>query len=79
MFAHRAALTLVLLLASCESPPASTVDFWVDGKEVPDLHVTDWQQDPIGAFRFGFEQYAGPSGDFWYDDIAVGTQPIGCD
>ena len=58
--------------------PASTIDFWVGGKEVPDLHITDWQQDPIGAFRFGFEQYAGPSGDFWYDDIAVGTQPIGC-
>lgn len=25
------------------------------------------------------EQYAGPAGDLWYDDIAVGTMPIGCD
>lgn len=60
-------------------PPNSTIDVWVEGKEVPDLHVTDWQQDPIGAFRFGFEKYAGPDADFWYDDIAVGTQPIGCE
>ncbi|HEY8925264.1 MAG TPA: hypothetical protein VIU64_12840, partial [Polyangia bacterium] len=59
-------------------PPHSTVDFWLDGKELPDLHRTDWQQDPIGAFRFGFEKYAGPDGDFWYDDIAIGTQKIGC-
>jgi len=60
-------------------PAHSTVDFWLDGKELADLHRTDWQQDPIGAFRFGFEKYAGPDGDFWYDDIAVGTQKIGCD
>jgi len=60
-------------------PAHSTVDFWLDGKELGDLHRTDWQQDPIGAFRFGFEKYAGPDGDFWYDDIAVGTQKIGCD
>ena len=60
-------------------PPHSTVDFWFEDKEIPDLHVTDWQQDVIGALRFGFEKYAGPDGDFWYDDVAVGTQPIGCD
>jgi hypothetical protein len=60
-------------------PAHSALDVWVATKEVPDLHLTDWQQSPIGAFRFGFEQYGGPMGDFWYDDIAVGTMPIGCD
>jgi hypothetical protein len=59
-------------------PEHSTIDVWVDGKEVPDLHRTDWQQDPIGAFHFGFEKYAGPDATLWYDDIAVGEQPIGC-
>jgi hypothetical protein len=28
--------------------------------------------------RFGFEKYAGPGIDIWYDDIAIGTQRIGC-
>jgi hypothetical protein len=60
-------------------PPHSTIDIWVDRNEVPDLHRTDWQQDPLGAFRFGFEKYAGPDADIWYDDVAVGTIPIGCD
>ncbi len=59
-------------------PPKSEIDMWVDGREVPDLHRTDWQQDAVGALRFGFEKYAGPDVDIWYDDIAVGTQQIGC-
>jgi hypothetical protein len=59
-------------------PPHSTFDIWVDGKEVPDLHRTDWQQDPLGSFHFGFEKYAGPDADIWYDDIAVSASPIGC-
>lgn len=59
-------------------PAKSEIDLWVDGKEVPDLHLTDWMQDPIGALRFGFEKYAGPDVDLWYDDIAVSGQPIGC-
>jgi hypothetical protein len=59
-------------------PPHSTIDVWVDGKEVPDLHRTDWQQDPLGAFHFGFEKYAGPDATLWYDDIAVSDKPIGC-
>lgn len=60
-------------------PPNTTVDVWVNGKEVPDLHRTDWKQDALGAFHFGFEKYAGPEADVWYDDIAIGTMPIGCD
>jgi hypothetical protein len=60
-------------------PPHSIFDIWVDGKEVPDLHRTDWQQDALGSFQLGFEKYAGPDAELWYDDIAVSAQPIGCD
>lgn len=59
-------------------PAHSTIDIWVDGDEVPDLHRTDWEQDAIGALHFGFEKYAGPDATIWYDDIAVSEQPIGC-
>ncbi len=51
----------------------------LDGVAIPDLHHTDWPLDPYDALRFGFEKYAGPVSDIWYDDIAVGTAPIACD
>lgn len=60
-------------------PPHSTVQFWVNEVEVTDLHVTDWKQDTLGAFHFGFESYAGPEATLWYDDIVISTEPIGCD
>lgn len=50
----------------------------LDGAELEDLHHTDWAVDAYDALRFGFEKYAGPVGDVWYDDIAVGTSTIGC-
>jgi hypothetical protein len=50
----------------------------LDGVPIADLHHTDWPLDPYDALRFGFEKYAGPVGDVWYDDIAIGTSPIGC-
>jgi hypothetical protein len=55
------------------------IDVWVDGKEVPDLHHTDFPLDDYDNLRFGFEKYAGAAMDVWYDDIAIGTGPIGCD
>jgi len=55
------------------------IDVWVGGVEVPDLHHTDWPIDNYDTLRFGFEKYAGPGLDVWYDDIAVGTARIGCD
>lgn len=58
---------------------AQEIDTWVEGVEVPDLHRSDWPVDAYDALRFGFEQYAGPASDIWYDDIAIGTEPIGCD
>jgi hypothetical protein len=54
------------------------IDVWVAGVEIPDLHHTDYPLDDYDDVRFGFEKYAGPAMDLWYDDIAVGTQPIGC-
>jgi len=50
----------------------------LDGVPIEDLHHTDWPLDAYDALRFGFEKYAGPVGDIWYDDIAIGTSPIGC-
>jgi hypothetical protein len=57
---------------------APAIDVWVNGAEVPDLHNTTWKIDAYDYLRFGFEKYAGPVSDLWYDDIAFGTQPIGC-
>jgi hypothetical protein len=57
---------------------APAIDVWVNGVEVPDLHNTTWKIDAYDYLRFGFEKYAGPASDIWYDDIAFGTQPIGC-
>ena len=54
-------------------------DVWVDGQEVPDLHVTNLAHESYDTLRFGFEKYAGPVTDIWWDDIAIGTQQIGCD
>jgi hypothetical protein len=55
------------------------IEVWVDGVDVPDLHVTNLAHENYDALRFGFEKYAGPVSDFWYDDIAVGSARIGCD
>jgi hypothetical protein len=54
------------------------IDVWVDGTEVPDLHHTDWPLDSYDSVRVGFEKCAGPGIDIWYDDIAVGTERMGC-
>jgi hypothetical protein len=54
------------------------VQAWLDGKQVTDLHHTDWALDAYDTLRFGFEKYAGPVSDTWYDDIAIGTAPLGC-
>jgi hypothetical protein len=59
--------------------PNQAIDVWVNGVEAPDLHATDIAIDNYDSLRFGFEKYAGPASDFWFDDIAIGTQQIGCD
>jgi hypothetical protein len=69
------AWTCLELLLDSKKPE---IDVWVGGVEVPDLHHTDFPIDDYDNLRFGFEKYAGPAMDIWYDDIAVGTQQIGC-
>jgi hypothetical protein len=54
------------------------INFWLDGKEVADFHHTDWPADNYDALRFGFEKYAGPELEIWFDDIAIGAERIGC-
>jgi hypothetical protein len=54
------------------------IDVWVDDVEVPGLHSTAWKIDAYDYLRLGFEKYAGPASEIWYDDIAIGTQKIGC-
>jgi len=66
-------------------PASTTLDVWVNGAEVPDMHPTNIPLDTYDALRFGFEKYAGLDADagaatldLWYDDVAIGTQRIGC-
>ena len=42
------------------------------------MHHTDYPLDNYDNLRFGFEKYAGPALEAWYDDIAVGSERIGC-
>jgi hypothetical protein len=42
------------------------------------MHHTDFPLDAYDSLRFGFEKYAGPLRDIWYDDIAIGSAPLGC-
>jgi hypothetical protein len=60
-------------------PTKPEIRVWLDGTEIADLHHTDWALDPYDALRFGFEKYAGPVRDIWYDDIAVGQAALSCD
>ncbi|WP_257451019.1 hypothetical protein [Archangium lipolyticum] len=58
---------------------------WFDGNEVGGLHTTNWNANltswsPRHARAwFGFETYHGEQDELWYDDVALGTQRIGCD
>jgi hypothetical protein len=54
------------------------VDVWIDGAEIADMHHTNYPLDNYDNVRFGYEKYAGPAMEIWYDDIAIGTQQIGC-
>ena len=70
----------------------ASVQTWVDGSAITGLRsvgaVTanvDGQWQRPGAFhaeladlRFGYESYGNDSATLWFDDIAVGTAPLGC-
>lgn len=58
--------------------PGREVRVFVDDTEVDALHVTDWGPYDYKFFKFGFEKYHGGNKTMWYDDLALGTQRIGC-
>jgi hypothetical protein len=68
-------------------PPASgmtmtTSDVWIDGNEVPSLHLTNTPMTDLEVLGFGIGFYqvtSLPSYDVWIDDIYVDTSPVGCD
>lgn len=66
---------------------------WLDGSEIAGLTAddtptqdvdgqwlrkTDWQPVLLDA-RFGWESYANQANSLWFDDLAIGHAPIGCD
>ena len=57
--------------------PNKEVRVWVDGDPVMNLHTTEWGAN-YQTFKFGYERYHGPDKTLWYDDLALGTQRIGC-
>jgi hypothetical protein len=64
--------------------------FWIDGGEVTGLHVTTETTPPEGGaglgewapvyqyIRIGGQSNGVTTGEYWFDDLAVGSQPIGC-
>ena len=72
--------------------PAGELRTWVDGNLIEGLVVdaeptadidrqwhrrADWRP-ALEDLRIGWESYGGDPADVWFDDIAVGTAPIGC-
>jgi hypothetical protein len=64
---------------------ASEVRVWLDDSEITQLHVTDWGGRRTGAWaptyavaKVGGQSYSGNPGQIWYDDVAFGTERIGC-
>jgi hypothetical protein len=70
---------------------AGTIETWVDGTRVaglvengtpvPDIS-TQWLsrawKPALADFRLGWESYAGQTMTLWFDDVAIGTQRLGC-
>ncbi len=57
---------------------------WIDDVDVAGLHVTDWGEkttswSPMYAVgKLGAQKFSGDPGQLWYDDVAFGTNRIGC-
>ncbi|GAA4604001.1 cellulose-binding domain-containing protein [Actinoallomurus liliacearum] len=69
-----------------------TMSTWLDGTEVAGLHLdgtptpdvdrqwlsrANWRPHPTDL-RLGWESYGGARDTLWFDDVAVGSQRIGC-
>lgn len=64
--------------------PAEELSISVNGEVA--VSVTDWKASTsstmppsIDQVRFGFMRLNGSAGTVWFDDIAIGPSPIGCD
>jgi len=57
---------------------------WVDGVEVPHMHVTDWN-GRLATWSVTYNvgkiggQGNGNLGQVWWDDVAYSLERIGCD
>ena len=69
-----------------------TMSTWLNGREVQGLHLdnvptqdvdsqwlnrSNWRPD-LQDLRLGWESYGGGDDTLWFDDVAVGSQQIGC-
>jgi hypothetical protein len=72
------------------TPNASAFRVWVDGTELEEMHVTDFRGNTSGQprvnwaptytfLKIGAQDYDANLGKIWYDDVFVGTAPVGCD
>jgi hypothetical protein len=67
----------------------SELRVWVDGTEIMEMHVTDFRGNMSGSprvnwaptynfLKIGAQDYDANLGRIWYDDVFVGTAPVGC-
>ena len=42
------------------------------------MHHTNYPLDNYDNVRFGYREIRRPGMEIWYDDIAIGTERIGC-
>lgn len=70
---------------------APGLDTWLDDEQVPGLHADGVPTQDVDqqwlvrttpprptALRFGWESYGTGDDTLWFDDVAVGSSPIGC-
>jgi len=61
----------------------NTLEFYIDGKAIPQLAVTaadKWVFPTFNKLYLGWLDFsAGPTGNMWIDEVAVGDAQIGCD
>jgi hypothetical protein len=71
-------------------PNMSELRVWVDGTEIMEMHVTDFRGNMSGSprvnwaptysfLKIGAQDYDANLGRIWYDDVFVGTAPVGCE
>jgi hypothetical protein len=60
---------------------SGATDVWLDGQELPGLHLTNLLVPDLEVLKVGIAFYyppAQPQYELWLDDIYVDTSPVGC-